>query len=139
MTIDFLGKGFSFPFRLDETGTRPSFSEDEALVFESIENILNTNIGERPHRVKNGIPYGTTFRNLLFNNVDGAIDLARFQAKRALDTWEPRISVIRVDAARYRDPSSSLVGITVNVVFRYRAINRVDNYVTFLRTEPYTE
>lgn len=135
MTIDFLGKGFSFPFRLDPTGTRPSFSEDEDLVFESIESILNTSIGERPHRVKSGVPYGTTFRSLLFNNVEGAIDLARFQAKRALDTWEPRIVVIRVDAGKYRDPTSGLVGITVNVLFRYRATNRVDNYVTFYKTK----
>lgn len=135
MTIDFLGKGPSFPFRLDETGTRPSFSQDEDIVFESIESILNTNIGERPHRVKNGVPYGTTFRNLLFNNVEGAIDTAKFQAKRALSTWEPRISVIDVSVERYRDRASGLVGIVVNVLFAYRATNRVDNYVTFYRTK----
>jgi phage baseplate assembly protein W len=139
MASDFLGRGPSFPFRLDPTGTKPSLSSDEDLVFESIEAILNTSIGERPHRIKNGIPYGTSFRSLLFNNVDGAIDLARYEAKRSLDTWEPRIIVTSVDASKMRHPESSLFGIVINIVFRYRATNRSDNYVSFYRTKPQEE
>jgi phage baseplate assembly protein W len=139
MSTDFLGKGPAFPFRLDATQTKPAFSSDEDLIFESIESILNTDIGERPHRVKNGVPYGTRFRSLLFSSVDAAVDVAKFDARNALDTWEPRIIVITVDVFRRRDPVSQLFGVLLHIVFRYRTDNRTDNYVTFYRTKPFEE
>lgn len=133
----FLGKGLAFPLRIDATGTKPEFSANEDLVFESIEAILNTDIGERPHRVKNGVPYGTRFRTLLFSNVDAAIDLAMFDARRALETWEPRIIVLDVRIDKHRDANTQMFGIVIQILFRYRATNRVDNFVNFYKTKSF--
>lgn len=135
-TPAFLGRGFSFPLRLDATGTRPSFSENETLVKESIDAILNTRIGERPHRVRNGVPFGTRLQSVLFSPSTVVVDIAKFDVRRALTTWEPRIVVLNVAADTTQDPTTRAAIVVVNVTFRYRATNRVDNFVIPYRTQP---
>jgi uncharacterized protein len=134
LSPSFLGRGFAYPLRLDATGTRPAFTQDEERVYESIRSILNTNVGERPHRVKNGIPYGTRFRSLLFTNVASAIEVAIFDAKNALTVWEPRIILLDVSAERAVDPLSKLKGIRIYIGWTYRATNRPDNHVDFYKS-----
>lgn len=139
MTMTFLGRGVSFPLRLDVTGTKPAFSSEADRVFESIEVILNTSIGERPHRIKRGVPFGTRFQSLLFSNVAAAIDIAYFDAKQALDVWEPRIIVTNISIDKVRKPESGLFGILITIMFIYRTNNRPDNYVNFFRSQPFEE
>lgn len=126
------GKGVAFPLRLDATNTRPLLSSDEQLVKESMEQIIFTNIDERPLTVKNGVPFGTRCKSMLFESTAAAIDVIRYDVKRALDTWEPRIIVERVDAAEFGEPGKES-GIVAVVHFRYRTTNRSDNFVAPFR------
>lgn len=134
----FLGRGFAFPLRLDATQSRPAFSEDEERVKESIHAFISTDIGERPFRVRNGVPYGTRFRSLLFtNSVEAAADIAKFDIKRGLATWEPRIIVLDVTVdTKFVFPGTRMRGLLVNVPYRYRATNRLDNFVRPYRLQP---
>lgn len=139
-TPTFLGRGFSFPLRLNTSGTAPAFSRDEQLVRESIQSILSTKIGERPHKVRDGVPYGTRLYGMLFENADVAGDLAIYDVHRALNTWEPRIVVLDVTATVSRVAQfENASGLIVNVTYRYRANNRVDNFVRPFRLQPVGE
>jgi phage baseplate assembly protein W len=123
-----LGRGWAFPLRLDERGNKPLFTQDEQRVMESITSIIRTNIGERPHLMRNGIPYGTRFQELLFSSADAAVDMAVFDAKVALHTWEPRITILDVKAYKHYDQLAEMYGVIVNIAFRYRATGRVDSW-----------
>ena len=135
----FLGSGFSYPFRLNATLTAPAFSRDEQLVKEDMTALVGTGVGERPFRVRNGVPYGTRVRALLFSNDEGLFDLVRHDVREALRVWEPRIIVLEVDVERFVDTITRLVGAAVLIQFRYRATNRSDNFVIPFRTEPVEE
>lgn len=121
------GKGLSFPMRLDATGTRPAIVEDEQLIKESIDQIINTGTRERPLLRKNGHPFGTRCKDVLFESLSSAISVIRYDVERALTVWEPRIIVEKVDAGEYDTGQES--GIIAVVHFRYRASNRSDNFV----------
>lgn len=135
-TPAFLGRGFSFPLRLNSSSSAPSFTRDEDLVKESIRSILLTRVGERPFRLKGGVPYGTRIFTMLFDSaIDAAVDIGRYDAVRALGAWEPRIIVMSVDGQRALDVNSRLIGVSLTVTYRYRATNRVDNVVVPYRTQ----
>jgi uncharacterized protein len=130
----FLGSGFSFPWRENVQGNNPSISTEEDKVREAIDALLNTSIGERPHMVRNGIPYGTRIPEMLFENSTAVKDILRYDVERALTVWEPRIIVRDVTF----EPRAGLPGertkVALVVAFQYRATNRIDNFVTPLRT-----
>lgn len=132
----FLGRGPAFPFRLNASGTAPAFSSNEALVKEAMDALLSTRIGERPHLVRDGVPYGTSLEGVLFSNPAVAAELAIYEVRRALDTWEPRILVLTVDAFTQHVPVFNANGLVVTIDFRYRATNRDDNFVRPFRLTP---
>lgn len=133
----YLGVGLSFPLRLDATKTRPCFTQGEDRVFESIHAIICTRVGERPFRMKDGIPYGTRFQDMLFSDVDAAVDIADFDIRRALLVWEPRIRVSDISLRKYQDPQNKIFGVIVHILFTYRANNRPDNHITFFRSSAF--
>lgn len=127
-TKSFFGRGLSYPMRLDVTGTRPVITQDDELVLESMEQILQTGIGERPFLVKNGVPYGTRIKGAVFSDEATAISIVTFECKRALDLWEPRIIVRNVDAVAQpqADGGSAIIG---DIAFTFRSTTRDDNFV----------
>lgn len=129
------GRGFAFPLRLDANGSKILFSSEEEHVRQGMNSLLNTDISERPHLVRNGVPYGTRMRRMIFDSSAAAVDVARFDVRNALEVWEPRIVVIDVSATAIRDEQGADM-VVVNVQFRYRATNRVDNYVIPYRLQP---
>ncbi|MEW6104850.1 MAG: GPW/gp25 family protein [Bacillota bacterium] len=93
MPLDFLGKGPAFPFRL--TLGPDDMAEGEALVEMSIDQILGTAEGERLMRPD----FGSRLPYLLFENSTEVLEaLAAFAVEDALERWEPRITVLGVDA-----------------------------------------
>ena len=128
----FYGKGLSFPMRLDTTEARPLIASNEDLIRASMDQIINTDIAERPFLSRNGIPFGTRCRRILFDSSEIAIDIIRFEVKRALDTWEPRIIVDSVQGDEVPQPGGGSL-IIATTLFRYRATNRPDNFVTPFR------
>jgi phage baseplate assembly protein W len=128
----FYGKGLAFPFRLDPTNARPVISQDEQLILDSMNQIINTDIDERPFLTKNGVPFGTRCRRILFDDSQIAISIIQYEVKRALDVWEPRIVVdsVQGDEVVQSDGGALIVALTS---FRFRATNRSDNFVTPFR------
>jgi phage baseplate assembly protein W len=119
---DFLGVGWQFPVRVDETGRIP-LSRYHDNIRESIVTILQTAPGERQMRPD----FGCDIQRLVFaeNNMITA-GLAAFRVEKALVRWEPRIELLRVDAAPDREEANRLL---VRIEYRVIATNTVFNLV----------
>ena len=119
MAQSFLGTGWAFPIRVDGAGGIRT-SSDEEDIREAVEIILRTVLSERVMRPE----FGSGIQDLVFEpnnaNLAGRID---FLVKKALERWEPRVTLrevlIRPDAER----------IEVDVSYIIRSTNREDNVV----------
>jgi hypothetical protein len=97
-----------------------SMVEEEASVRQAILLLLSTSPGERVMRPD----YGCDLRKLIFSpNDDTTAGLAIHYVRQALDRWEPRIEVLRLDARRSEADPSCLV---VELDYRVRATQRPD-------------
>ena len=86
--------------------------EREASVRQAIFLLLTTRPGERVMRPD----YGCEINQLIFSpNDDTTAGLAIYYVRRAIDRWEPRIEVSRLDAQRDPDDAARL-----NVILEYR-------------------
>ena len=91
--VDFLGKGFSYPFRTTDRAIVPS--EGAELVEESIRILLGTRKGERVMRPD----FGADLESVVFNALSSnTISMISYYVKECLDKWEPRIEVLGVFA-----------------------------------------
>jgi len=118
MPLDFLGRGPAYPFRL--TLGPDDMAEGEMLVEMSIDQILGTAEGERLMRPD----FGSRLPYLLFeNNTDVLEALAASAVEDALEKWEPRITVLGVDA---RADSNRL---EIHLHYMINATNNVRNKV----------
>lgn len=103
------------------------------LVEQSVREIIYTRAGEgiRAFNIRRGVLYGTRLHRYLFESVDHVRDLVSYEVKRALDVWEPRILVRRVDVSAPADLSTANGRKTVLIDVQYvlRATNRADNLV----------
>jgi phage baseplate assembly protein W len=82
-------KGLAVPLRFTSRGYPESSVDDQAL-HDSVFTILSTLPGERVMRPD----FGSYLRLILFENVNRVAGLrARYEVRRALGIWEPRISV----------------------------------------------
>lgn len=134
----FIGTGPAYPWRLDVTRSRILVARDDQVIRASIDQILNTDITERPFTTKNGIPFGTRIRRIQFDSAQTAISVIKYEVKRALVLWEPRIIVESVDGTELPQPNGGSAIVAV-IDYRYRATNLPDNYVvpfTFTRPNP---
>ncbi len=119
----FMGRGFSFPFRVDPATNRIAMSSAEQDVEEAIRIILRTNLGERVMLPE----FGTSAGDFLFSD-DRAERVAALEesVREALDQWEPRITDIEVTADR--DGSSKGV-LAINIQYTLRVTNNQFNMV----------
>ena len=86
--------------------------EDDEAIRQSILMLLATSPGERVMRPE----YGCLLRRLVFSpNDDTTAGLAIHYVRSALDRWEPRIEVLRIDATA--DPED---GGRLDVMLDYR-------------------
>jgi phage baseplate assembly protein W len=89
---EFIGAGWAFPVRTDATGSIALVS-GEREVIESIQLILATAPGERPMRPE----FGCAIHEFVFDNADEAtLGHMERAIRRALDRWEPRITVMSI-------------------------------------------
>ena len=119
----FMGRGFSFPFRVDPATNRIAISSAEQDVEEAIRIILRTNLGERVMLPE----FGTSAGDFLFSD-DRAERVAALEesVREALEQWEPRITDIEVTADR--DGSSKGV-LAINIQYTLRVTNNQFNMV----------
>ena len=122
MTSDFLGRGWSFPLRLDASGSFVLVNGDDD-VDEAIRLILGTALGERPMRPE----YGCGIHDLIFDSVDANLaGRVAADVSASLTRWEPRIEVVRVNAEP--DPVDTHV-LLIDVSYRIRSTNDRRNLV----------
>ena len=119
---DFIGRGISFPFRVDQSGSIATSSGVEDID-SSIRMILTTAPGERlmrPH-------FGCKIWELLFEPINAnTLGLMSEAVREAIGRWEPRVTLEDVRL----DPSQQDVGAVFNNIdYVVRATNDRRNLV----------
>ncbi len=119
---DFLGYGWSWPFRIGPGGGI-ALSRHEFDIDEAIRIILSTAKGERHMRPQ----FGCGIHDLVFapNNATTA-GLVDSYVNEAIGWWEPRVEVIKVDVDTDDDERNRLL---INIHYRVRATNEDRNLV----------
>ncbi len=119
----FLGRGLSFPARVDPVTGRFVMCGGEEDIKQAITIILMTRLNERAM-----LPdFGSDLQNYVFELPDAA-SMALLQAEvvSALTRWEPRI----VDVAADIDTSRIVDGkLLLNISYTVRATNNPNNLV----------
>jgi hypothetical protein len=119
MVQNFHGRGWSFPVRVGPGGGI-ALAEGEADIKQAVRIIIGTVLGERAMRPG----FGCGAHELVFEHTDSSLTgKARFYVRNALERWEPRIKVEKVDA---RVDGLKLI---VDIHYRVRRTNRRDNVV----------
>lgn len=128
---DFIGNGWGFPAAITRSGSvRLVGGVDE--LDGSIRMILSTVPGERVMRPE----FGCAMWNLLFAPLTaGTLGLIEQAVREALERWEPRIELDRVES--FADQSDGSVLIEVD--YRVRATNDARNLVFPFYTIPTEE
>lgn len=105
---EYLGKGLAFPLHLNVQGGL-KFSSEAQKVKESIWIILRTSLGERVYRPD----FGSRLSELVFEPLNSTTLIQiRVYVLEALEVWESRIDVDRIDAEP--DPVRGRVDIKID-------------------------
>jgi phage baseplate assembly protein W len=84
---------------------RVEMVEGDDSVRQAIFLLLSTTPGERVMRPE----YGCELRRVLFSpNDDSTAGLAIHYVRQAIDRWEPRVDIVRLDAVANRDRAEQL-------------------------------
>ena len=120
--MDFLGKGWKFPFNINHLG-KVDISSYEEDVKEAIFIILGTVPGERIMRPD----FGCGIHEYVFSTMDTlSLRLIENAVIEALTRWEPRIELIEVKVI----PELSSEGkLLINIDYRVRTTNTSFNLV----------
>lgn len=117
----FLGTGWAFPVRLDETGDIEMVTQDEDIR-QAILLILETAVGERAMRPD----FGAGLNMLAFEPLNTTTTaLARHRVETALVTWEPRVDSITVTT----DTEPAAGRLNIDIRYRVRSTNTFYNLV----------
>ncbi|HMA34794.1 MAG TPA: GPW/gp25 family protein [Chloroflexia bacterium] len=119
---DFLGNGWSFPFRIGPSGGI-ALTHQEPDIDEAIRIILSTAKGERHMRPQ----FGCGIHDLVFapNNATTA-GLVRSYVEEAIGWWEPRVDEVEVAVTTDEVERNLLI---LNIRYRIRATNDERNLV----------
>jgi len=130
MVQDFHGRGWSFPVRVG-AGGGIALAEGEEDIKQAVRIIIGTVLGERAMRPG----FGCGAHELVFEHTDSSLTgKARFYVRNALERWEPRIELEKIDARvdLAAVPGTAQAGglkLIVEVHYRVRRTNRRDNVV----------
>ena len=119
---EILGSGLAFPLQIDPHGAI-ALARGEEDVDQAIALILSTAPGERPMRPE----FGCQVHDFIFDTLDAAT-VGKMEAaiRAALDRWEPRIEVERVEFDLTRSGDGEVLS---TISFRLRATNNKRNLV----------
>ncbi|MGN0662084.1 MAG: GPW/gp25 family protein [Faecalibacterium sp.] len=120
---DFLGRGLSFPLRLDPRTGRFAVSSHEQSIRESVGIILGTYRGERVMRPE----FGANTADYAFAPSDSSLqESIAYDLQRQLVLQEPRIRDIEVTC---EEPSCQTGTLVVHVAYTVRSTNNRFNQV----------
>jgi phage baseplate assembly protein W len=118
---DFIGSGWGFPAAISRAGSVRLFSGTDELDG-AIRMILSTMPGERVMRPE----FGCAMWSLVFDPLTaGTLGLIEQSVREALERWEPRIVLDRVDAV----PDQADGTVFIELGYRVRTTNDVRNLV----------
>jgi len=116
MTLDFLGKGLSFPMRFAQRTGEVQGSGQHEHIHESILQIIGTRPGERFMNPE----FGSRLNDLVFEQNDQVLKgLLRHYIIEAINRWEKRVRVTDVsfgDTSQHTDQNILLVNISYRVI-----------------------
>lgn len=125
LTTQFLGKGLSFPLRVDPNTRDFAGAKDEENVEGSIIMFLATNQGERVFAEDYGMP------PVMFESEGpGLEDVYRDSISRGLNKYEPRIRVMEVNVTSGY-AQGGLYGVRFDIRYLIRKTNVEANLVYF--------
>ena len=109
---EFLGRGWTFPLRLDGAGGF-ALTDGDDDIDEAMRLILGTAPGERPMRPE----YGCGIHDLVFDTIDASLaGRVAADVRASLTRWEPRADVVNVAAEPDpADPHTLLISIGYRV------------------------
>ena len=129
MSMEFVGTGWGFPIRTDNTG-RIALVSQEREIEEAIRLVLSTAPGERPMRPE----FGCGIHEFVFAPADSATaGRIAFEVQKALERWEPRITL--ADVVISFDPVQSNA-LYIDVQYSIRGSNDPRNLVFPFYTIP---
>ncbi len=129
MGEEFIGRGLAFPMQTDATGSLALVSR-EREVEEAIRMILGTAHGERPMRPE----FGCGIHDYVFAPSDGTTaGRIRYEVRRSLERWEPRIEVLDVYVSN--DPGDQTI-LYIDVQYALKGTNDKRNLVFPFYTIP---
>jgi phage baseplate assembly protein W len=119
---EILGSGLAFPLQIDPHGAI-ALARGEEDVDQAIALILSTAPGERPMRPE----FGCQVHDFIFDTLD-ATTVGKMESaiRAALDRWEPRIEVERVEFDLTRSGDGEVLS---TISYRLRATNNKRNLV----------
>ena len=119
MNLDFLGRGWNFPFQIDTASGAIQFSSGLENIRQNILIIIGTQLGER-QMLPN---FGCRIHELLFApNNSSTTSLAAEYVQKAVSIWEPRVEVVAVEAMIANTGS-----IKVQVSYKIKATNGIEH------------
>jgi phage baseplate assembly protein W len=122
ISMDFLGKGWKFPFNINHLG-KVDISSYEEDIKEAIFIILGTVPGERIMRPD----FGCGIHEYVFSTMDTlSLRLIENAVIEALNRWEPRIDLVEVKVIT--DPSSE-GKLLITLDYKVRTTNTSFNLV----------
>ncbi len=119
---NFIGRGLSFPMRVDHTGSI-ALSGGTEEIDASMRVVISTAPGERLMRPQ----FGCRIWDLIFEPINGnTLGLMAFAVREAIAQWETRVEVEDVDVV----PDDSREGtVLITVSYRVKATNDRRNLV----------
>jgi phage baseplate assembly protein W len=119
---EILGSGVAFPLQVDRRGGI-ALAHDETDVDQAIQLILSTAPGERPMRPE----FGCGVHDFVFDTIDaGTVARMETEIRSALDRWEPRIDVQKLEFDLAGVDRGELM---IHIGYRLRATNHMRNLV----------
>lgn len=129
MANDFIGAGWAFPMRLDQTGSFALVTDDREIE-EAIRLIIGTAYGERPMRPD----FGCAIHDFVYAEADaGTAGRIAYEVRASLHRWEPRIDLEEVVVTVDTDDRSL---IYIDVRYRMKSSNDRRNLVFPFYTIP---
>jgi uncharacterized protein len=119
---DMLGSGLAFPLQVDRAGGI-ALARGHDDIQQALELILGTAPGERPMRPE----FGCGVHDFVFDSIDAeTIGRMETEIRSALDRWEPRVVVEKVD---FELDGVQRGELTIIIGYRVRATNHKRNLV----------
>ena len=120
---NYLGKGWSFPPEFGPNGKNVKMVEEEADVKQALNILFTTALQERLNRPD----FGCDLNRFMFEEIDAGLALdVQEMILNAIDEYEPRIELLRIEVTESEDRSRLLL---IEIDYQIKETNSIQNLV----------